>query len=105
MKAIIKTQGRQFIVNVGDVISVNRYSDTKPGDIITISHVLAIFKKIDTEFGKPFLDGASVQAKILNNKRDKKIFIYKKKRRKGYERKKGHRQEISLIKITSIKTQ
>lgn len=102
MKATIHTQGRQFTVQVGDVLFVNRYQDTNSGDSISIPDVLMVIKDQTTHFGTPNLSGATVSAKILENKRGKKLVIFKKKRRKGYERKQGHRQELSVIKIESI---
>ncbi len=103
MKAIIKTQGRQFTVSEGDILKVNRYKDTNTGDTVNISEVLCIGEGADAKFGSPFVEGASVSATILENKRDKKIIVFKMKRRKKYRRTKGHRQELSVIKIESIK--
>ena len=102
MKATIKTQGRQFTVQEGDVLFVNRYPDTKDGDSVTIDTVLAVGEGESIKIGAPMVDGASVKAKILENKRGKKVLIFKKKRRKGYRNKRGHRQELSVIKIESI---
>ncbi len=103
MKATIKTQGRQFTVEQGDVLFVNRYKDSKAGDSLTIKEVLMVGDGEKTKFGTPYVEGASVEAKILENKRGTKIVIIKKKRRKGYRRKRGHRQELSVIKIETIK--
>ena len=103
MKATIKTQGRQFTVEQGDVLFVNRYKDSKAGDSLTIKEVLMVGEGEDTKFGSPYVEGASVKAKILENKRGTKVVIIKKKRRKGYRRKRGHRQELSVIKIETIK--
>lgn len=102
MKAIIKTQGRQFSVEEGDVLFVNRFVDTQTGDTVEIKDVLFIGDGANATVGTPLVDGASVKAKILENKRGDKIDIFKKRRRKGYQRRKGHRQEISVIKIESI---
>ena len=103
MKATIKTQGRQFTVTEGDVLIVNRYPKTEAGNIIEIKDVLAAGEGADYKIGKPTLAGASVSAKILENKRGDKVIVFKKKKRKGYEKKRGHRQELSVIKIESIK--
>ncbi len=103
MKAIIKTQGRQFTVEPGDILKVNRFTNTQSGDTVSIDKVLKINEGADSRFGTPFLDGVTVNAVILENKRGDKITIIKKKRRKGYRRKQGHRQELSVIKIDSIK--
>ncbi len=102
MKATIRTQGRQFTVKVGDIIFVNRYPNTENGAVVELPEVLALGEGASMRFGTPLVPGASVQAKILENKRDKKIIVFKKKRRKGYKRKQGHRQEISVIKIEAI---
>ena len=104
MKATIHTQGRQFTVSEGDIIKVNRFADAKEGDNITIDRVLAVGEGADMHFGTPVVSGAKVVATILEQKRDKKIVVFKKKRRKGYRLKQGHRQEISVIKIDSIAT-
>ena len=103
MKATIKTQGQQFTVTEGDVLIVNRYPKTEAGNIIEITDVLAAGEGADYKVGKPTLAGATVSAKILENKRGDKVIVFKKKKRKGHEKKRGHRQELSVIKIESIK--
>jgi large subunit ribosomal protein L21 len=103
MKATIKTQGQQFTVTEGDVLFVNRYPNTEAGHIVEIKEVLAAGEGADYKVGKPTLAGAVVSAKILENKRGDKVIVFKKKKRKGHEKKRGHRQELSVIKIESIK--
>jgi large subunit ribosomal protein L21 len=102
MKATIKTQGKQFSVSEGDILIVNRYPMTEAGSTVEINEVLAAGEGSSFQVGTPFLSGASVKAKILENKRGKKVIVFKKKKRKGYEKKRGHRQELSVIKIESI---
>jgi large subunit ribosomal protein L21 len=102
MKATIKTQGRQFTVSEGDVLTVDRYPDTAEGATLEIREVLAAGEGENFQFGTPILQGASVVATVLENKRGKKVVVFKKKKRKGYERKQGHRQELSVIKIETI---
>jgi large subunit ribosomal protein L21 len=102
MKATIKTQGQQFTVTEGDVLFVNRYPNTEAGQVIEIKEVLAAGEGADYKVGHPTLAGAIVSAKILENKRGDKVIVFKKKKRKGYEKKRGHRQELSVIKIQSI---
>ena len=102
MKATIKSQGQQFTVTEGDVLFVNRYPNTEAGQIIEIKEVLAAGEGADYKVGRPTLAGAIVSAKILENKRGDKVIVFKKKKRKGYEKKRGHRQELSVIKIQSI---
>lgn len=102
MKAIIKTQGRQFTVSEGDILTVNRYPETESGATVTIDSVLAVGEGAEAKIGTPMVEGASVTATVLENKRGEKVNIFKKKRRHGYERRRGHRQELSVIKIESI---
>ena len=103
MKATIKTQGQQFTVSEGDILIVNRYPGTEKGSTVEIKDVLAAGEGESYKVGRPLLTGASVSATILENKRGEKVIIFKKKKRKGMERKRGHRQELSVIKINSIK--
>lgn len=103
MKATIKTQGQQFTVSEGDILIVNRYPNTEAGASVEISDVLAAGEGENFKVGTPLLSGASVSAKVLENKRGQKVIVFKKKKRKGMERKRGHRQELSVIKIESIK--
>ena len=102
MRATIKTQGQQFTVTEGDILVVNRYPNTEAGATVEIPDVLAAGEGEGFKVGKPLLAGASVSATILENKRGDKVVVFKKKKRKGYERKQGHRQELSVIKISSI---
>ena len=102
MKATIQTQGSQFVVEKGDKLSVNRFHNTNEGDQIKIEQVLMVVDSGKPTFGSPTIEGASVTAKILENKRDKKIIVFKKKRRQGYKRRRGHRQHLSVIEIESI---
>ena len=103
MKATIRTQGRQFTVTKGDILKVNSYPNTQAGDSVKLNEVLMIGDSSDTRFGTPLVEGASVKATILENKKDKKVVVFKKKRRQGYKRRRGHRQHLSVIKIESIK--
>ena len=102
MKATIKTQGQQFTVSEGDILTVNRYPGTEKGSTIEIKDVLAAGEGADFRVGTPILSGASVSITILENKRGEKVIVFKKKKRKGMERKRGHRQELSVIKINTI---
>jgi large subunit ribosomal protein L21 len=102
MKATIKTQGQQFAVSEGDILIVNRYQNSVAGSTVQINEVLSAGEGDAFKVGTPILDGASVTATILENKRGDKVIVFKKKKRKGMERKQGHRQELSVIKIQSI---
>ena len=103
MRATIKTQGRQFTVTEGDVLKVNAFPETKAGDSVDINEVLMIGEGSDARFGAPLVEGASVKVTILENKKDKKVVVFKKKRRQGYKKRRGHRQHLSVIKVESIK--
>lgn len=102
MKAIIQTQGKQFTVTEGDVLVVDRFPDAEVGSAVEIKTVLTAGEGAELRLGRPFLNGASVKATILEHKRGDKLIVFKKKKRKGYERRQGHRQELSVIKIDSI---
>ncbi|MEC8243627.1 MAG: 50S ribosomal protein L21 [Verrucomicrobiota bacterium] len=102
MKATIKTQGSQFTVQKGDKLSLNRFPDTNEGDQVKIDQVLMVVDEGKATFGSPTIEGATVIAKILENKKDKKIIVFKKKRRQGYKRRRGHRQHLSVVEIESI---
>ena len=102
MKAIVETQGQQLMVKEGDILFVNRYIDSKAGDVLNLDKVLYVGEGESAKIGSPYVDGAVVKATLLENKRGKKVRVFKKKRRQGYERTRGHRQELSVIKIESI---
>ncbi len=102
MKATIKTQGQQFAVSEGDILIVNRYRNSEAGSTVQINEVLSVGEGESFRVGAPLLNGASVTATVLENKRGSKVVVFKKKKRKGMERKQGHRQELSVIKIQSI---
>lgn len=102
MKATIKTQGRQFTVQKDDTLKVNQYPDAQPGDKIEITDVLMISDGSTTRFGNPVIQGAKVTAVLIESMKDDKVIVFKKKRRQGYKRRRGHRQRVSLIRIESI---
>jgi large subunit ribosomal protein L21 len=98
MFAVIRTGGKQYKVTSGDVIDVEKLAGNA-GDKVEISEVLMVDQKI----GAPLLAGAKVQAEIVEQFRDDKVIIFKKRRRHNYRRKKGHRQYLTQIKIIDIK--
>ena len=102
MKATFITSGRQFTVTQGDILIVNQYPGKNEGDILTFDQVLLVGSGADAKIGTPTVPGAKVTAKILENKRGDKIDIFKHRRRKGYYRRRGHRQELSVIKVETI---
>jgi large subunit ribosomal protein L21 len=102
MKATILTQGKQFTISEGDILVVDRFPNTEAGSTVEITEVLTAGEGAALRVGTPKLDGASVKATVIENRRGDKIVVFKKKKRKGYERTQGHRQELSVIKIDSI---
>ena len=102
MKATIKTQGKQFVVSEGDVLIVDRYPQAEKGSTVQINDILSVGEGAEIKIGTPTVAGASVSAEVLENKRGKKIVIFKKSKRKGYDRRTGHRQDLSVIKIKTI---
>ena len=102
MKATIKTQGKQFVVTEGDVLIVDRFPQAEQGSTVEINDVLSVGEGAEIKIGTPTVAGASVTAEVLENKRGKKIVIFKKTKRKGYDRRTGHRQDLTVIKIKTI---
>lgn len=101
MFAVIKAQGKQFKVATGDQLTVDRL----PGDAgasIALGEVLMLIDGSTTKVGTPVLGGATVQAEIVSHTRGDKIKVFKKRRRKNFHRTRGHRQELTTVKITSI---
>lgn len=97
MFAVIKTGGKQYKVAKDDVIVVEKLN-AEVGSTVTFDNVLALDEKI----GAPTIAGAKVSAKVVKQTRDDTVIVFKKKRRQGYRRKNGHRQYISIVKITDI---
>ena len=103
MYAIVAISGKQYRVTKGDIIKVSS-QDWKIGDQVKFDRILLMENGENIEIGTPTVAGASVTVEILKHNRDKKLLIYKKKRRKGYQRKNGHRQGYTLLKVTNLQT-
>lgn len=101
MYAVIEISGKQQIVKQDEVLKVDRLN-AETGESVTITKVLALGEGGNLNFGNPFIAGASVVFEVLENKKDKKVIVFKKKRRKRYEVKRGHRQYLSVIKVKQI---
>lgn len=101
MFAIVDIAGKQFRVEKYKVIKVP-YLHTAVGELVEFDRVLLKGNDGKTEIGHPVLDGAKVSAKVLEHGRDKKVIVFKKKRRKGYKVKNGHRQFFTKIQIENI---
>lgn len=101
MYAIIATGGKQYKVSENDIIDVELLH-TEAGEKVTFEEVLAVGEGADLTFGAPLVDGAKVEAEVVDNFRGPKLIAFKMKKRKGYRRKKGHRQDLTKVKITGI---
>ena len=103
MYAVVKTGGKQYRVSKNDILQVERLAGDA-GDVVTLDEVLMLADGSNVTVGAPMIDGASVAAEILEQKRDKKIIVFKKRRRQNYRRKAGHRQHLTILKVTDILT-
>ena len=101
MYAIVTISGKQYRVSEGDTIKVSS-QDWKVGDRVKLDQVLLTDNGKNIADGTPKVAGSSVTLEIMEHNRDKKLLIYKKKRRKGYQRKNGHRQGYSLLKVNKL---
>ncbi|MCY3625998.1 MAG: 50S ribosomal protein L21 [Candidatus Dadabacteria bacterium] len=102
MHAVIKTGGKQYIVKPGDVIDIEKISG-EPGEEVNFEEVLLVSAEgEDVKVGSPVVENARVEGRIVKQKRGEKIVVFKFKRRKGYRKKAGHRQNLTSVEITSI---
>ncbi|MCB1102846.1 MAG: 50S ribosomal protein L21 [Kiritimatiellae bacterium] len=99
--AVVQTGGKQYRVQAGDVLEVERL-DGDVGAKVTLSSVMAMSNGSELVVGAPEIDGAAVVAEILEQFRGKKVVAFKMKKRKGYHRKVGHRQELTKLKVEAI---
>ena len=101
MYAIIETGGKQFRVQEGDIIFVEKLNKDLE-ESFKFDKVLAVSKDKETIFGEPFVNGASVGAKVLKQGKAKKVIVFKFKAKKGYKKKQGHRQPYTKVQIGKI---
>lgn len=99
--AIIKTGGKQYRVSPGDVIEVEKLAG-EPGAELRFDEVLLTSRDGAVEIGTPTVAGASVSAEVVRQGRGDKILVYKKKRRKNYRRRQGHRQDLTTVRVAAI---
>ena len=100
MYAVIKTGGKQYKVSEGDLLKVEKI-DGAVGETVELDQVLMV-GGAEVKLGTPLVPGAKVKAQIVAQEKDKKILVFKSKRRKGYRKKFGHRQPITRLKVASI---
>ena len=101
MYAVIETGGKQYRVNEGDIIRVEKLP-AEVGSDVEFEKVLLVGSGEDVKIGMPLVDGARVTGKVVEQDRGKKIVVFKMKRRKNYRRKQGHRQDYTGIRIDRI---
>ena len=100
--AVIKTGGKQYKVQAGEIIKIERLEDSKPETKLEFNEVLAYGDEKNLELGEPTISGAKVEADLIKNGKNRTVLIFKKRRRKNSRRKNGHRQQFSLIRINKI---
>ena len=101
MYAVIKTGGKQYSVSPGEEVKLEKL-EGEVGDSVTFEEVLFTSDGENIRVGKPYLENTKVVGRITSQGKDRKIVVFKYKRRKGYRRKQGHRQRFSLVKIENI---
>ena len=100
--AIIQTGGKQYKVKAGEILKIEKFSDSQPNSKIEFKEILAYGDDKSIELGNPVVSGAKVEAELLKNSKNRTVLIFKKRRRKNSRRKNGHRQQFSLIRVSKI---
>lgn len=101
MYAVIKQGGRQYKVSPGDVIQIDLIEAEK-GASVELPNVYMLHDGENLQIGKPVVEGVAVQANVVRNGKGRKIIVYKYKRRQGYHKKQGHRQDFTEVRVTGI---
>ncbi|MBU2582820.1 MAG: 50S ribosomal protein L21 [Alphaproteobacteria bacterium] len=101
MYAVIKTGGKQYRVAQNDLLTIERL-EGEAGNTVEFAEVLMVGEGDNVKVGAPFVSGAKVTAELVDQARGPKVIAFKKRRRKNSRRKKGHRQHLSLVRITAI---
>ena len=101
MYAVIETGGKQYRVNQGDIIKVEKLT-ADVGAKVDFDRILLVGEGADVKVGSPIVDGASVSGTVVEHDRHRKIIVFKMKRRKNYRRKQGHRQDYTGVLIEKI---
>ena len=101
MFAVIKTGGKQYSVSADDTITVMSLAG-EPGDKVIFESVLMLVGDSETKVGAPFIEGATVTGEIVGHERGPKVIAFKKRRRQNSKRKRGHRQDLTTVKIVQL---
>ena len=105
MYAIFNHKGKQYKASKNDFLKLPKSCDLKKNDTLTLENITLLkTENGDTIIGSPTIEGVKIKAKVIDQIRDKKIIVFKKKRRHNYRRKIGHRQDLTLVKIEEIVT-
>lgn len=104
MYAVVKSGGKQYRVSQGETIEVEQLQGN-PGDKIQLNEVLMLADGDNVTLGRPLVEGATVEAEIVDHNKHRKVLVFKLRRRKRYRRKVGHRQPYTALKITAINAQ
>ncbi|MDT8341576.1 MAG: 50S ribosomal protein L21 [Longimicrobiales bacterium] len=101
MFAVFQTGGKQFRAEPGALLRVPSLA-AEPGDAVTFEEVLLTSDEGDVRVGAPTVEGARVAAEVVRHGRDRKVIVFKRKRRKGYRRKQGHRQGYTEVRVSEV---
>ncbi len=101
MFAVIKTGGKQYRVAADDVITIAKL-DLEPGAVVTFDTVTMLSSEAGTQVGAPIIDGLTVAGEVVEHTRGAKVIAFKKRRRQNSRRKRGHRQDYTVVRITAI---
>ena len=101
MIAIVETGGKQYKVEEGKYVDIELL-DAEEGDPVELDKIVMIVDGKKSKVGQPYIEGVTIKGKVLKNDKDKKIIVYKMRRKKGYRRKKGHRQQFTRLMVENI---
>ena len=101
MYAVIETGGKQYRVQEGDIITIEKLN-AAVGDVVTFDKVLVLGEGKDIKVGAPYVEGAAVTASVIGDGKGKKVVVYKYKPKKGFHKKRGHRQPFTKLQIKSL---
>ena len=100
--AVIQTGGKQYKVEAGEILKVEKLEDSKENSKIEFNEILAYGDDKNLELGEPTISGAKVEAELLKNGKNRTVLIFKKRRRQNSRRKNGHRQKFTMVRISKI---